>query len=541
MSAIHDDRFIYHTLDHWIFGEDLTGNIINLENIDYIKERCRERFHENGVHLITADGSIDCSSMERIQEKVVTQLNFSEILAALMILNEGGSFIIKMFTAFQSYTVSLVYLLNCVFEKVNVFKPFCSRRATSEVYYICINYKRNTENLPGIIEVMRERSHDKALILWPMFSKVPNEFYSQHLKCCRYFMNKQIHSIKHKIIMYPSGGTRSYSPKMIEEINGSLKIFKKAFLTKYPLAPLNEDSLLMSNFHSKWNKIQKLYQGIVTGIDHLESQDFSTYIYGLYQAIRKYSGVVKEKYCNLDHEMMKSSSDWWNLKLNAEDNDGSDPLHLLEISRGRPISTCCISLFVDKMTMDFMARFSQYGIDPYWCNEPKAISSEDNYEIPYEVTEKAAFAKDQANFFIRVLEHILSTAENEKNESSAKRILTFRNIPFLTHYSLSVLHYLTRFVYKELCISNSKDIFEIRLIDLRPSCWSSLQTLKQTLTEKSSNKPDLTIHRLFKIQELHDNHVYFPFEYFNSNLLLHNYQLILQNYYSSLSYTHNNE
>lgn len=37
---IIDDRFIFHTLNNWSFGDDFTGNIMNIENINHLKSNC---------------------------------------------------------------------------------------------------------------------------------------------------------------------------------------------------------------------------------------------------------------------------------------------------------------------------------------------------------------------------------------------------------------------------------------------------------------------------------------------------------------------
>lgn len=42
-SMIDNDQFILGTRDNWCFGADETGDIMNLRNIEYIKDVCAER------------------------------------------------------------------------------------------------------------------------------------------------------------------------------------------------------------------------------------------------------------------------------------------------------------------------------------------------------------------------------------------------------------------------------------------------------------------------------------------------------------------
>ena len=53
------------------------------------------------AHLVTSDGSIDCSTEPNEQEAVVAHLHFCETVAALQLLDRGGHFVLKMFTLFE--------------------------------------------------------------------------------------------------------------------------------------------------------------------------------------------------------------------------------------------------------------------------------------------------------------------------------------------------------------------------------------------------------------------------------------------------------
>ena len=111
-AIIDSDAFILRTLDHWEFGADNTGDIQSSANILALRD-CGRR-----AHLVTADGSIDCSTNPREQEAMVAHLHFCEAVAALHVLAVGGHFVLKMFTFFETASVHLVFLLTCAFDKV---------------------------------------------------------------------------------------------------------------------------------------------------------------------------------------------------------------------------------------------------------------------------------------------------------------------------------------------------------------------------------------------------------------------------------------
>ena len=37
---MNDDRLIFNTLNHWIFGDDYTGDVTNVDNMIYLIEKC---------------------------------------------------------------------------------------------------------------------------------------------------------------------------------------------------------------------------------------------------------------------------------------------------------------------------------------------------------------------------------------------------------------------------------------------------------------------------------------------------------------------
>ena len=63
----------------------------------------------------------------------MASLHYCEAVAGLLLLGLGGSLVLKMFTLYEHSSVCLLYLLNCCFHQVAVFKPATSKAGNSEV------------------------------------------------------------------------------------------------------------------------------------------------------------------------------------------------------------------------------------------------------------------------------------------------------------------------------------------------------------------------------------------------------------------------
>ncbi|XP_033323110.2 cap methyltransferase 2 [Megalopta genalis] len=203
-KMVGDDRFIKHTLDHWCFGEDNTGDLMSIENLNELikmSEPC------NNVFLVTADGSIDCTDDPGEQENIVAHLHFCETVAALHLLQTGGSFLLKIFTTFECHSICLMYFLCCCFNEVSVVKPATSKEGNSESYIVCTNFKGQSHVLPFLKEFTKyyECGSEKA-----MFNKddIPCSFISRIIECSKFFKCHQSLVIMNNIITFKSDNTK---------------------------------------------------------------------------------------------------------------------------------------------------------------------------------------------------------------------------------------------------------------------------------------------------------------------------------------------
>ncbi|CAF1271805.1 unnamed protein product [Adineta steineri] len=185
---IDDDRLIYHTIDdnHWDFGIDNSGNIMNQANINHYISR----FQPMNISFITADGSFDVQSNPGEQEYLVYPLLKTEVYIALSCLITHGNFVLKLFTIFEQITIDLIYILYRTFRQISMFKPKTSKKGNSEVYVICMDFNR---------EKFTNCFNDNLEIKSIPYSI---SFVKQLIECSELFQSYQINTIEHNLYYF---------------------------------------------------------------------------------------------------------------------------------------------------------------------------------------------------------------------------------------------------------------------------------------------------------------------------------------------------
>ena len=208
---IDDDRLIFHTIDddHWDFGCDNSGNLLNPENIEHYIQR----FQRMEIDFVTADGSFDVQDNPSEQELLVYPLLKTEIQVALACLRAHGHFVIKFFTLFEPATIDLIFSLYRSFAQVvhlvvllvshlpsvqiSMFKPTTSKvRTTMEVQWRWLFFckRGNSEMYVVCRDFDREKwLEDSASISYP------HSFAEQLLQCCELFQSSQINTIEENL------------------------------------------------------------------------------------------------------------------------------------------------------------------------------------------------------------------------------------------------------------------------------------------------------------------------------------------------------
>jgi hypothetical protein len=176
---------------NWLMNgsKERDGNVLNPQMNDYIHEKLN-----NKVDLYTSDIGIglDASNFN-LQEELEANLNLGQVLAALLSLKKGGHMICKMFLFFTPFNISLLSLLNEIFEEFYISKPVTSRPANSEIYIIGKRYKGYSQNLIDKLKYelynWNQDSPNKTVY------NIKQEFYSRILYASYEIYQRQINFV----------------------------------------------------------------------------------------------------------------------------------------------------------------------------------------------------------------------------------------------------------------------------------------------------------------------------------------------------------
>ena len=115
------------------YGKDGTGDLLNIENIDYFVAQ----YNDTKAHVYTADGGFDFSSDFNAQEETVLPLLTAEFYLGLKCIQRGGVIVVKIFDTTLRPTLELIWLVTRSFREWSIVKPRTSRGGNAERYLIC--------------------------------------------------------------------------------------------------------------------------------------------------------------------------------------------------------------------------------------------------------------------------------------------------------------------------------------------------------------------------------------------------------------------
>ncbi|KAL1458469.1 hypothetical protein WDU94_008620 [Cyamophila willieti] len=240
-EMISDDRLILGTSSNWYFGSDYTGNIMQPDfESDFPLYNVLIP-----VLLVTADGSFNCQGNPGEQEVLVGKLHYREVQTALSLLRTGGNFLLKLFTIFESDTIALVYLLSCLFDSVDLFKPGSSKEGNSEIYVICKGFRNDYTKclyLENLNKAFDPACEDKVMV---SREDIPEEFLDKLYQGVLLFTECQISAIERNLALFKQD--IKSNPLECARLDKLQQEIMELYLNKCQLKPIPDSDLIMPN------------------------------------------------------------------------------------------------------------------------------------------------------------------------------------------------------------------------------------------------------------------------------------------------------
>jgi hypothetical protein len=178
---------------HITYGADGTGNLYSLANQDAFAAAAVP------ANVYTADGGFDFSADFNGQETTVQRLLIAEALAGLTTLKQGGTMILKLFDMKNRATLDFMWALSSCFDRTGLMKPYTSRPANSERYWIGAGFRGSPP--AWIIQMFRTLTATDAPTGWDHLFAPTLEYPATWITGIQIFQEKiELHQF-HKIQM----------------------------------------------------------------------------------------------------------------------------------------------------------------------------------------------------------------------------------------------------------------------------------------------------------------------------------------------------
>ncbi|XP_011883276.1 PREDICTED: cap-specific mRNA (nucleoside-2'-O-)-methyltransferase 2 [Vollenhovia emeryi] len=435
---VADDRFIRHTLKHWCFGDDNTGDIMSVRNLDALVERSKSLDGGGPVLLVTADGSVDCTGMPGEQESTVAQLHLCEAVACMRLLQKGGNFLLKLFTLFEHQSVCLMYLLSCAFRQVSVTKPVSSKGGNSEMYVVCMDFK-GRDYLAAYLPVL-ERYYDNVPPANAMFRlrDIPDDFLQRIEQCSQFFKFHQCRVITDNIRTFFRKSPLDFLSMMFKHMI-TAKYLKDCRLDKIDPADniVGRELIEKSNNHF----INKKLHDDDSYNDRCKNQDLEP---------RERLLLI---WCNVrEIEWPTEKSYVWHLQASPED---------VEIQTGKMFDKVRSSRFCDSRVLQILINIDNVmqAMHTTVCFPPAEVTSE-QIDPSHEII-NFQFVQNYDSH--RTIAEIYDRLEKLQSEQT----LIFVGYSLLTQLNIGLLYLLGNFFKKIIVEVHDKEGYRLKLESYR--------------------------------------------------------------------------
>jgi hypothetical protein len=183
---------IYNNKKKWLYGDNNTGDLMD---IDIIKSYADDDRLQD-INFMTANIATNNLCSIEIERNTLKNI-YGQVLTILSVLQNGGNCIFKLFLPLtETFTISLLYLMNTLFKTVSIHKPLRSNLLNSEVYIVCKTYFGvSLSLLDKLMNLLNNFDPDISIVPYSDIKKFVNDIK----KDISMFTNCQISYIKRSL------------------------------------------------------------------------------------------------------------------------------------------------------------------------------------------------------------------------------------------------------------------------------------------------------------------------------------------------------
>lgn len=428
------------------------------------------------------------------QENKVHYLHFAEVVAALRILDMGGNFVLKMFTFYELTTVGLLYFLNNVFDKVDVFKPAASKQGNSEVYVICTGYQRIYRNINYLLDMANRIEHNDI----PMFTlnTIPSDFIDQVYCCAKLFMLHQKNAINSNIYHFRCDTDDKQDKQQIHSLRSDIR---KEYIRLYGLKPIaNEMKILQGESCSDMQNVcaPVTYSGSFTSrlqFRSLTKEERMRELRSKLECIEKRISF----HCRVQNSPLMMNNQYY---------------YTLKAFYGQPIRHIVSSKFILIQCLKLLLEIIDSSMENSVNTTIITINSTSEYRvISINISNYKSiqdYDKFEKDFFHKLVSVIINLQSNEK--------IRITNLLLLTHFSVGLI-YTLGCVFEEILLTSNG---EIHMSCLRSNGKSFLSNVLMNRIDFSTSNPNRTVLGIVQVNWLRDNDFYNAVMNYNNKLSL---------------------
>jgi hypothetical protein len=203
-----DDRFLRETNEHWVLGADGSGDLTDRKGIEHFWQ-CKAVREKGRFHVATVDHAElpPSTSWDADQEAARAQGLLGQALAAMGVLDKGGSLVLRAWTVLEHTGVGVVFLLNCVFDEVVACRPVTLTAGTPELFYVCRGFKGLSQaHMQALLAVAGPEppSQDGQPLTMIPQGFLPSPWMRQMQQCSQIFAKLQEKMLERDLRLYTS-------------------------------------------------------------------------------------------------------------------------------------------------------------------------------------------------------------------------------------------------------------------------------------------------------------------------------------------------